>query len=386
MMIFTQLMAHGGYPEVFALGTLAFARVSYLAPTLNQCDSLRRKWGRMVAFAGWGFAVAIGFWGDYIMLSIILTTGLVLLVFCWRELLRGAIVPLLLGLLIGAIPLLIYNFTAPPSQSTLAVISALHNDFALEQSHNPVYPHFPLLSQLRGTLLVSLPMVTGAPPLCLDSNWVLLGRGAGISAYYCLGVHGNWGLAIFGLIWSGGFLLLWALSVLHELKIFWKIVQLREQAGSSTRRRAMIRHGVRLILLGNAALALLEFVSGPVAGVYPEASRYLVTLLISTPALIAPLWGLVHDNEELKEIAPATPLAQTSPTGSAPRSFYSRFAMVRPCFRVAGLLFIAAVFLNRTISRVFQLPTVQAADQGQQKLIHDLLRINRNPFYSQYRF
>ncbi len=384
MILFTELMAHGGYPEVFALGTLVFALVSYLALTSHQYHSPRRKWGRMLAFAVWGFAVAIGFWGDYIMLSIILTSGLVLLLFCWRELLRGAIVPLLLGLLIGAIPLLIYNFTAPHSQSTLAVIWALHSEFALEQSHNPVYPHLPLLSQLRGTLLVSLPMATGAPPLCFDSHWVLLGRGGDVPDYYCLGIHGDWELAIFGLMWSAGFLLLLALSILHELKIFWKIARLKEQAGSTLRRRAMIRHGVRLILLGNAALTLLEFVLSPVPGVYPNNARYLLALLISTPALIAPLWGLAHDNEELKEIAPETPLAQTSPTGSAPRPFQPRFAMVRLSLRVAGLLFIASVFLAGTISIFFELPTVQATDQGQQKLIHDLLRINVTHFYSDY--
>ena len=76
MVIFVQLMAHGGYPEVFALGILAFALVSYLALTSNQYHSPRKKWGRMLAFAVWGFAVAIGFWGDYIMLSIIFTSGL----------------------------------------------------------------------------------------------------------------------------------------------------------------------------------------------------------------------------------------------------------------------------------------------------------------------
>jgi Dolichyl-phosphate-mannose-protein mannosyltransferase len=384
MMIFTELMAHGGYPEVFALGTLAFALVSYLALTSHQYHSPRRKWGRMLAFAVWGFAVAIGFWGDYIMVSIILTSGLVLLLFCWRELLRGAIVPLLLGLLIGAIPLLIYNFTAPHSQSTLAVIWALHSEFALEQSHNPVYPHLPLLSQLRGTLLVSLPMATGAPSLCFDSNWVLLGRGGNIPAYYCLGIHGNWGLAIFGLIWSAGFLFLLALSILHELKIFWKVARLKEQAGSAVRQRAMRRHGLRLILLGNAALTLLEFVLSPVPGVFPTNGRYLLALLISAPALIAPLWGLAHDNEELKEIAPETPPAQTPPTGSAPRSFEARLTRIRLSLRVASLLFIASVFLAGTISIFFELPTVQATDQRQQKLIHDLLRINVTHFYSDY--
>jgi hypothetical protein len=384
MVIFVQLMAHGGYPEVFALGILAFALVSYLALTSNQYHSPRKKWGRMLAFAVWGFAVAIGFWGDYIMLSIIFTSGLVLLLFCWRELLRGAIVPLLLGLPIGAIPLLIYNFTAPHGESTLSVIWALRSEYALEQSHNPMYPHFPLLSQLRGTLLVSLPMATGAPPLCFDSHWVLLGRGGDVPAYYCLGIHGNWGLAIFGLLWSAGFLLLWALSVLHELKICWNLARLRKQAGSSMRRQAMILHSVRLILLGNAGLTLLEFVLSLVPGVFPNNARYLMALLISTPTLIAPLWGFAHDNEELKEIAPETSLALTSPTGNAPRSFKTQFAMVRLVLRLVGLLFIAAVFLAGTISIFFELPTVQTADQGQQKLSHDLLRINVTHFYTDF--
>lgn len=385
MVIFTELMAHGGYPEVFALGTLAFALVSYLALTSHQYQSSRWKWGRMLAFAAWGFAVAIGFWGDYIMLSIILTSGLVLLLFCWRELLRGAIVPLLLGLLIGAIPLLIYNFTAPHSQSTLAVIWALHSEFALEQSHNPVYPHFPLLSQLRGTLLISLPMATGAPTQCFDARWVLLGRGGNFPDYYCLGIHGNWGLAIFGLIWSAGFLFLLALSVLHELKIFWKVARLKEQAGSAMRQRAMIRHGVRLILLGNATLTLLEFVLSPVPGVFPtNGGRYLLALLISAPALIAPLWGFAHDNEELREIAPEVPAVHTSAAGSAPRSLEARLTRLRLSLRVASLLFIASVLLAGTISIFFELPTVQATDQRQQKLIHDLLRINMTHFYSDY--
>jgi hypothetical protein len=141
---------------------------------------------------------------------------------------------------------------------------------------------------------------------------------------------------------------------------------------------------VRLILLGNAGLTLLEFVLSPVAGVYPNNARYLMALLVSIPALIAPLWGFAHDNEELKEIAPETSLVLTSPTGSAPRSFQARFAMVRLGLRVVALLFIAAVFLGGTISIFFELPTVQTTDQGQQKLIHDLLRINVTHFYTDF--
>src|SRR5947209_8356864 len=43
MILFTELMAHGGYPEVFALGTLVFALVSYLALTSHQYHSPPRK-------------------------------------------------------------------------------------------------------------------------------------------------------------------------------------------------------------------------------------------------------------------------------------------------------------------------------------------------------
>jgi hypothetical protein len=51
---------------------------------------------------------------------------------------------------------------------------------------------------------------------------------------------------------------------------------------------------------------------------------------------------------------------------------------------VVALLFIAAVFLGGTISIFFELPTVQTTDQGQQKLIHDLLRINVTHFYTDF--
>lgn len=385
MVLFTELMAHGGYPELLALGTLAFTLASYLALTAHQYHSARGRWVRRAAFAGWGLAVAIGFWGDYIMLSIILTTGLILLLFCWRELLRGAIVPLLLGLLIGSIPLLIYNFTAaPPGKSTLALIPSLRNEFALEQASNTMYPHEPLLSQIRGTFLVSLPMATGAPPICFDANWVLLGRGGTVPAYACLYVHGQRGLAIFSLAWSAGFLLLWAISTWHELTLLWSIIRLGPQAEASARRQALARHGVRLILLGNAALTLLELVFSPVAGVFPSSGRYLIALLISTPALIAPLWGLAHDDKEMKELTPEASPAPISPASDSLRLFGMRSVQPRLLLKGAALLFIAATLLFGTFSTFSEIPVVQATDQAQQKLINDLQSAGVTHFYTDF--
>ncbi len=136
-----------------------------------------------------------------------------------------------------------------------------------------------------------------------------------------------------------------------------------------------MRHSVRLILLGNAVLTLAEFIFSPVAGVFPSYARYLVALLISMPALIAPLWGLAYDEDELQEIAPQAPSA-----GGVRRPF----ARVGLGLRVAGLLCIAAVYLAGTISIFFELPIVQATDLRQQMLIHDLIRIKATHVYTDF--
>ena len=150
MMLYTEFMAHGGYPEILCFGTVAFLLASWLAFSSDQDLSLHRQWRRMLAFGCWGLVVALGFWSDYIFLPIILTSGLLLVLFCWRELLRGAILPLLLGLLIGAIPLIIYNVHAPSWQNILAVIKALHNGYWSYLASSPIYDHFPIYIQVEG--------------------------------------------------------------------------------------------------------------------------------------------------------------------------------------------------------------------------------------------
>ncbi|HEX9133739.1 MAG TPA: hypothetical protein VF844_15720, partial [Ktedonobacteraceae bacterium] len=162
MMLYTEFMAHGGYLEILCFGAAAFLLASRLAFSSNRYISPHRQWQRMLAFGCWGLVVALGFWSDYIFLPIILMSGLLLVLFCWRELLRGAIWSLLLGLVIGAAPLIIYNVQAPPWRTTLAEILFLHNNFWSILASSPVYGHFPILAQVMGTMLFTLPMATGA--------------------------------------------------------------------------------------------------------------------------------------------------------------------------------------------------------------------------------
>ena len=68
------------------------------------------------------------------MLGFILLSGLFLLLFCWKELLKGAVLFVVLGLAIGAFPLIVYNLHAPPNLNTLTVLRYLHNNGSLQLS------------------------------------------------------------------------------------------------------------------------------------------------------------------------------------------------------------------------------------------------------------
>jgi hypothetical protein len=372
MMIFTELMAHGGYPEVLCFGTLAFLLASWLAFSSDQYLSPYVQWRRMLAFGCWGLVVALGFWSDYIFLSIILISGLLLVLFCWRELLRGATLPLFLGLIIGAFPLIIYNVHAPSWRNTPAVMMFLHNNYWTILAGSPVYSHFPILAKVEGTMLFTLPMTIGAPPLCIDSGWVLLGHGGGVPAFRCFDfLQGNSGLIVIALCWSIGFIVLWMISVFHELRMLWELrMWSPRQPWSSVKRQDLIRHFARLALLASAGLTLLQYASSPISAVFSDSSRYLTGLLIATPALIAPLWGLSHDSH------------QEYSSASARYPFAVHLATVTLALRRGILLIIGIVLLLGTISVFYEIPTAQAVNQQQNALIRDLLRIKATHIYT----
>jgi len=175
IMLDSELIALGGYPELLLFGTLAFLLASWLAVSSGQYSSLRRQLLRFIALGAWGLVVGLGFWSDYIMLALALISFLLLLVFCWRDLLKGGILFLLLGLAIGAYPLIKYNLMASPNGNTLAVLWRLHNNFSVELARYALN-HNSLIAEIKGTALVGLPSITGAPPLCYDANLLLFGQ------------------------------------------------------------------------------------------------------------------------------------------------------------------------------------------------------------------
>src|SRR5436305_3634176 len=88
IMLDTELVAIGGYPELLFFGSLALLLATWLVLSYDQYSSPRKRLWRLIAYGCWGFVVGIGFWSDFLMLAFILVSGLLLLVFCWHELLK----------------------------------------------------------------------------------------------------------------------------------------------------------------------------------------------------------------------------------------------------------------------------------------------------------
>ncbi len=389
----TQLIALGGYPELLLFGSLTMLLASWLALTSGQYASWSIRTWRFIGFFCWGLVVGIGFWCDFLMISFILASGLLLALFCWRELLKGAVLCLLLGILIGAFPLIVYNLKASPGQDTLTVLRLLHDSGGVELTQNHDYNQFPLIREAKGTALIALPSATGGPTFCADSELRLYGR-TSLGAFPCTHVFKSRRLVFMALGWSLGFVLLWLVAVFQALRALWK---LRPRSIVRTqppeKRQAMIRHLARLLLLANAGLTLGLFLSSPLSAVWPTNARYLIGLLVALPALLSPLWGNVDrvkvGFQKLAWITGRGRGADTSAVGAINwpllGGFSSRYgATIALVFRIGMFLLIGLVFLLGTISAFSEIPVVQADVRQEDALVSNLLRIHATRIYTDY--
>jgi len=374
IMLDTELVAIGGYPELLFFGSLALLLSVWLVLSLDQYSSPRMRLWRLIAYGCWGFVIGIGFWSDFLMLPFILVSGLLLLVFCWRELFKSAVLVVVIGLLVGIFPLIIYNLHAAPGENTLNVLSQLHYSGTVELASIQAHNHIPLEPQLRGTMLISLPAITGGVPFCYDSNLMLSGY-LNVQNSHCSILNVDLRAIFVAFVWSLGFIILWTLSVVLTLKNIWNILK-HDRVITQEVNQSFKQQFSRLMLLCSGGLILLVFIMSPASAVFPGNARYLVGLLISTPGLIAPLMSLASDKEGVttdinKENQPR------------PRNMFTL-----PSFKVilgrGLLLIIGIVLLIGTINAFLEIPAVQANSQKQETLIKGLLHIKATHIYTDY--
>jgi hypothetical protein len=378
-------MAAGGPPDYLFFTTLLLLLTVWLAFSANPVKqkhdgkniiqqkkkSERLPWPRILAYGAWGGTAGIALWSHLLCLPFVLVTGLLLALFCRKELRLSALSLLVLCFLLGMSPFLIYKITVPVSPNENSLLSpggyrepsypSLNGSSGTQATISPKAVAPRPLQQVMGTLLVAIPLITNGNSLCpitAGDAWPISDH-TNMTTLFCTGVHGTWGI---------GFVVLLGIAIVTAARRFWEYrwsLSLSRQADLSEQRHEAIRQGGRLMILTGTGLTLLAFVLFPQASaVTPWTSaRYLIGLLIAIPAVLAPLWEREYS---LKALQGWTARLKAS----------GRYGILMLILGTC-LLGIITVFTE-------QISTAQASFRRQQTLIQSLLRVGATRIYMEY--
>ncbi|HXZ04177.1 MAG TPA: hypothetical protein VEH81_05045, partial [Ktedonobacteraceae bacterium] len=385
LVIYRELQAIGGYPETLLFSSLVLLLASWLALS-SMISRPKKSLIRQCAYFGWGLAVGLGLWSDLLIIPCVLMSGLLLVAFCWRDLRTLAPLCLLLGLVIGALPLIFFNLHARPGHDSLSVLLAL--------SHEGVPNMYQRLQSSIDALLVSLPTITNYNPVCSPSSTFSLGR-PGLGEAQCTLAQGAWSL---------GAIILWISAILLAAGSLWKkCYHVQAKARSFEQQQDIIRSCAHIAVLLAVGMSFVFFAISPSAAYSPYLnSRYLFCLLIGTPAVIYPLWKgsfkgrflgsflRIHwqdwrhpkaqqESLSMQDDAKSQGILQKRSSES-----YGKAAMVIVSFKQAMLLLITIMFLVGTVRVILDIPNSQASNRQQYDLVHNLLRIGARHIYSEF--
>ncbi|HEX4207585.1 MAG TPA: hypothetical protein VHZ51_25970, partial [Ktedonobacteraceae bacterium] len=273
---------------------------------------------------------------------------LLILISCFRELWSMKPLLLIVGTIVGLLPLLIYDIHNP-SQNAIITLLRLHSAGGVSQGAT-TYSHF---NSILGTILISIPTMTGAVHLYPFSSDP--GKWREQLSSHAL-FQGVWG-TIF-VIFLGIALVLTAYSLFKNRSI--------SNANDATEKRTMqVRYMARLFLLGGAVLTLLSYMMSPAPAVVPVTSaRYLVGLLIITPSLIALPYSLLSKYRNSQSFSWPAVLAVVG---------------------LGILSFIFMIYFYGTFTMFGQqISGVQKLNQQQSELVNGLERNHITRIYSDY--
>lgn len=353
-----QTIATGGSSQTLLFGALAFLLASWLALTYRQGlppPPLYKHWPRLPVYFLWGLVAGLAIWSDLVVLPFLLMPFLLLLLFCWHEIRSLAPLCLIAGLLLGASPFIYYNLSLLNSSgnSWHTLLQLLHeNAGGLSPTTLPEYVH-----AAAQTVLISIPTATGSP-FCpvLELPWL---GDTSLPGAQCTIVHATWG---------GGYLVLFIIALILCIKpLVKRLPRLRQRVWLSSwsfdEQQACIRQTARLLLLLSAALAIILYAVSSAPVTWPGFhARYLIGLLIATPAVIEPLMLLISNAGR--------------PDGKK--------LLARVLVGSAILIAIEVSLLIGTIITFSEVPATQATTQKQQLIADYLVSIGVKHMYTDY--
>ena len=336
-----QMIATGGSSQTLLFGSLAFLLAAWLGLTYRRGARFQTKLWRFVGYFFWGLVVGLALWSDMVVLPFLGMAGLLLLLFCWRDLLWGWLA-LLVGVFVGMFPSLQY--------SALHQLNPLLVMLGLFQGTSSQAPHtlHGILDGLYQTLFVSVPTATGEP-FCPVQEIAFLSDNTPRTAG-CEALRGVWGVGYFVLL-----LVALVLAIMDFQRL-----RARTGLDADEKRPQVVRSIARLFLLAAGLLAIVGYgvSSAPVS--WPGFhARYLIGLLIITPAVLEPLWNAA-----------------------------SRIGEQRPrvkAFASSGLLLLMlVVLLAGTIMAFGEVRAAQNSNRQWSNLSNDLTYIGVKHIYTDY--
>jgi hypothetical protein len=341
-MLAQQLRAIGGAMELILFAAVMMVLAYRLADTAGEV----RRW-RYLTYGAWGWTAGIALWVHILVLPFVVCSGLLILLFCYREWRTLAIPCLVVGFLIG-------GFLLIPGRS------AIHHALVFS-SGATILPGTPASAiakippeQFISTFVWGIPLTTWFQPICSVSDLPVYGTGTS-STLACTLVQGTWGV---------GYCLLLITALLLAGAACWKLWKMRRAQGEafpSDDQHELVRQSARLLLLCTGALVILLYLHSPLSGLKPQSTRYLVGLLVVTPAVLWPLWRLTGLDTAHLTLRHTTRLLSR-----------------------AALVVVTLVILAGTIWTVSDVPARYAEDQQQMQLVHDLLQRKITRLYLEY--
>jgi len=337
-----QVKAVGEYPELLFFAAFISLVTAWLTLSSHRvAQQARTTPPRIFIYGILGLVVGVAIWVDFLILPFLGTATVLLLLFCRRELRSWAGFSLLAGIVIGALPLLYYNVTAPLDQNSLGI------------HHAGAGNNLPFLQQIVGTLMISIPNATSFNPRCHAGDFPYFG----VPNARCITLQGGWGI---------GYLILWVVATLLVANVIWrgwKHTSLLHPMWSFEERQHMIHYCCQLMLLISAGGTIFLYAISTAPALYPEAtSRYLECVLIALPATLWPLWSSLSSWRTTVNWRTVT------------------FSSLYGCI----FLLILAMFVMGTFNTVNEIPSSQLIYQQQDQMVQKLLSLKSTRIYSEY--
>ncbi len=330
--------------ELIMFAALMFLLAYRLAATAGQ-----RSRGRYLTYAAWGWTVGIALWVHILVLPFVVCSGILILVFCYREWRTRAIPCLLIGLLVGGFLLI------PGYESIPHALSFQSGASVIEGTPGAQLVHL-FRQQVVSTLFWGIPLTTWFQPICSSSDLPYLNLGHNTSSTLsCSLIQGGWGTGYVILLCAG-----LALAGVACWKL-WKQQRAQGENWTPEKQQQAVRQFARLMLLITDALVILLYLHSPLSAIKPWSTRYLVGMLVATPAIIWPLWRL-------------TGLEKAHLTLRATTRWLTRLALV----------FVTLVALGMTAWTTTSVPAAYAEEQQQMQLVTDLLNMHITRVYLEY--